>query len=215
MQHAEKSPGEVWDEILASELSRQSTTTTRPSGCARLTLWGTPRPRHLKNLRRILDEINPSLRKVLRELIQGERPWPLLLSGDVGAGKSAAALCLLDYAGGEYYTAETLAAEFIAAQQGRVERGPIGNKYDVYPEDLWGILDRAPLVVLDELATRSTVSDHHYNTVKRLIDLRLGKPFIAVTNCEEHLLAAYDDRVVSRLRAGTAFLLEGDDRRII
>lgn len=205
--------GRVWDDLIASEASRASTTTS--PCCFPLTLRKDPSVRHLPRLRRHLAQISPDLRKALREAICGERAWPFVLFGKEGTGKTAAALCLLDYAGGEYYTPETLSEDFAAAQQGRLERGSCGNQYNVYPEDLWSILERAPLVVLDELGTRGIVSDAQYNLVKRLIDSRHGRPFLALSNHDLPTLETlYDVRITSRLAAGTVFLLNGPDRRL-
>lgn len=133
----------------------------------------------------------------------------------MGVGKTAAALCLLDHCGGEYFTSETLVSAFIAAQSGRYERGEGSDRRTVYAEGLWFILERSRLVVLDEIGSRNQISDHYYNTVKQLIDVRIGKPFVVTSNLDLTTLATlYDDRICSRLVRGTTFQLTGPDRRL-
>lgn len=155
------------------------------------------------------------LRQEIRKLVAGESPWPLLLDGKVGTGKTCAALCLLDYAGGEYYTVAGLCSTLIQSQQGRLEWSHEGRGGTLWPEKLWAKLAAAPLVVLDELGCRDKPTDAHYEAVKTLIDERHGKPFVVISNLTlDRIEALYDDRVSSRLAAGTVFTLSGQDRRI-
>jgi hypothetical protein len=142
-------------------------------------------------------------------------PWPLFLCGLAGTGKTCAALCLLDYSGGEYHTVSGLCDLVIRAQQGRLEwfSGGYGGK--VWPEKLWESLANTPLLVLDELGTREKVSDQHYEVVKNCIDKRHGKPLVVISNLElDRVAAIYDDRISSRLVAGTVFEFTGKDRRL-
>lgn len=104
----------------------------------------------------------------------------------------------------------------IRAQQGRLETaadGKCGGK--VWPEAIWERIATAPLVVLDEIGCREKVTDAHYEIVKRAIDLRWGKPLVAISNIDlAELSPIYDDRIVSRLGAGTIFELNAADRRL-
>ena len=136
--------------------------------------------------------VDGSLQAVLRDLISGNRPWPLYLLGAVGSGKSAAALAVLDHVGGLFYDAEEL-ADLVAA-------GQLPNLLET--------IRRAPLVVLDELCCRERLTDLHYVAVKRLIDLRerAGCRLIAISNADPAQLAsAYDTRIADRLLCGTIF----------
>lgn len=85
----------------------------------------------------------------------------------------------------------------------------------LWPEKLWAKLARAHLVVVDELGSRDRVSDHHYECVKRIIDERQGQPLALASNHDiEALARLYDDRIASRIAAGTVLGLDGDDRRL-
>src|SRR5436309_2297801 len=105
MEQQTGSPGEVWDAIVASSRLRTSSSSTTASAArCRLSLTAEPHRTHLMRLHREMSAIAPGLRDAIRELVSGEAPWPLFLHGDVGAGKSCAALCVLDHAGGDYLT---------------------------------------------------------------------------------------------------------------
>jgi DNA replication protein DnaC len=174
-----------------------------------------PAQRQAPRIVRTLAEIDPNLRQAIRQLVAGELAWPLFLCGPCGVGKTCAALCLLDHAGGEYHTVRGLCDLLIQAQQGRLEWSREGRGGILWPEKLWARLAGAPLVVLDELGGRERVSDHHYEAVKTLVDERHGKPFVVLSNLPLSAIAGlYDDRLFSRLGAGTVVALEGEDRRI-
>lgn len=220
-------PEQVLDELL-----RRATTAASPANCA-----STPRsplckslPLRLEATRhywtnkvRSVEQIEPALRAEIRRLVKGELPWPLVLLGPPGLGKSCAALTLLDHAGGFYYTAEDLAREMIVSQHGRL-RTP--NGMQVHPEQLWLELGRARLVVIDDLGIGATsrggmngaavsVSDHHYGCVKKVLDVREALPLVVIANLDlDQLASLYDARVSSRLAAGTVFSLQGPDRRL-
>lgn len=154
------------------------------------------------------------LREQVRKLVKGEAPWPLFLHGPAGTGKTCAALCLLDLAGGHYWTAGELCEALIQAQQGAYFLA-----WDMMrpcsPFRLWQALGQTTLMVLDELGLRDKVSDFHYETVKRVLDVREGKPLVCLSNLTlAQLGRVYDDRVASRLGAGTVVGLDGDDRRL-
>ena len=133
----------------------------------------------------------------------------------VGGGKTCAALCVLDYAGGDYWTAPEIAEIIIMAQQGRlVRRGSNGCDYTHGPEWLWDRVAATKLAVLDEIGIRNTVSDHQYDCLKRFCDLRASQPTIYISNLgPAELSALYDDRIVSRICAGTMIEVSETDRR--
>lgn len=153
------------------------------------------------------------MRTVFQELSRGEKPWPLTLSGAPGLGKTCAGLLLLDYAGGLYFTACTLADTVLQAAKGQLltprERRVIGETM------LWHEIGQAALVVLDDLGARERVGDWQYQQVKRLLDDREGMPLVILTNLDlETLDKLYDERITSRLAGGTYLRLEGVDRRL-
>jgi hypothetical protein len=212
------SPGDLWTSIIESARQRANTraSTSGPrTGRARLSLTAAPARRHLPEAERTADGIPPKVAAAIRLLVAGEAPWPLLLHGPPGTGKTCAGLVLLDHAGGEYFTAAGWARRLIDAQQGRLSWQRDGVSGAVTEGMCWAAAGRAPLVVLDELGVRGQVSDHAYEAVKQMIDARRGRPFVAISNVDLDALAkVYDDRVASRLGCGLVVRVDGPDRRV-
>lgn len=138
-------------------------------------------------------------------VVTGE--WPITMLGPVGTGKTCAALCLLDMVGTRRYTTvQTMCDELIASQRDDSDHGPTA---------WWNRWARAKCCVLDELGTRDKVSEFQYECVKKAIDLRDGAPLVCISNASLRELASlYDDRIASRLAAGTVIHFTGDDRRL-
>ena len=160
---------------------------------------------------RVRGKIDSKLRATIQELADGSVRWPLLLLGEAGSGKTCAALCMIDLFGGWYVTLPELCALVIRAQQGELSWS---SGYRRFESDIWSAWRRARLVVVDEVGARTTVSDHHYETIKYALDIRQGKPAVFITN---HLLVAvlaglYGDPIGSRLGSGTQEWLKGDRR---
>lgn len=159
-----------------------------------------------------MEQIEPSLRKALRELAAGKLPWPLFLWGPPGVGKSCAALALLDRTGGFYWTAGGLAEDVVLINKGELHY-PSGRR--ITTKGFWQEVSVCELVVLDELGLRARAGDWQYDCVKRLLDAREGLPLIGLSNLTlDQLVHCYDDRVCSRLAAGTIHHLGGEDRRL-
>lgn len=208
-------PGQVWDQLLASVPSRESTPTSRKRSTCRLPLRREPIVQQQPEKSRTLSLIPDDLRASIRGCVSGECRWPLVWLGSTGTGKTCAALCLLDYAGGRYWTAADLGDDLRRAEAGRLTWNCNGHGGCHYPEDIWKWMITAPLVVFDELGCRDRVSDFQYETAKRVIDKREGKPLIVISNLTmEKLAEIYDDRFASRLAEGTVLEVNGDDRRL-
>lgn len=170
-------------------------------------------PEVLTAVPRRIDQIPAALRTVFRDLVTAKASWPLLLHGPAGTGKTCAALCLIDFAGGMYHSLP----DFLA-YMGRVvndrEHDLLLNK-KMTPEIVWARMLVAPIVVLDELGARDRVSDFHYETLKKALDVRERKPAVYISNLPLGQIATlYDDRIASRLSSGTVHELKGIDRRI-
>ena len=145
---------------------------------------------------------------------RGLANWPLVLLGPVGVGKTCAAMCLLDFVSvsRRYWTVADLCLELISVQNGEVEYG--GAHIDT-PCEWWKRYEEIDCVVLDELVSRDKVSDFGYEVVKRAIDLRHGKPLVVCSNGTLEIIGrVYDDRIASRLAAGTVIEMTGSDRRL-
>jgi hypothetical protein len=164
-------------------------------------------------------------------------PWPLFFHGGAGSGKTCAGLCLADWAGDSIYvTLGDLCRAVIDAQHGRnlfvehISRIPPTNEQKMrdlcYPEgrmpeyylsegEVWKHWIRANVTVLDEIGCRSKPSDHEYQTLYKAIDLRVGAglPMVAISNYSlVDIASIYDDRIASRLSAGTVVQCDGDRR---
>lgn len=196
--------------------------------------WGACLPEK----RRSPDLIKPEVRNVINGVVQTHHaqglngsgtPWPLVLTGPAGVGKSCAALCLLDYARinrktfpgfseppgfPAYVTTSEWVAAVTLARMGKYE--PPGCRCPIYEHELWAWWKSRPIVCLDELGTRGQVTDSMYDITKLALDQRESKPLIVVSNLDlDRLAEVYDDRIASRLAAGTVIHVTGEDRRLV
>lgn len=164
-----------------------------------------PDRRILIDTPRRMDQVDPALAAVFRELVAGKKPWPLYLHGQVGTGKTRAALCLCDFAKTATFHAVDRLCDFVM-------RKPAG---EVDAE--WEMIETKALAVLDELGEREKVTDLQTSVVKQYLDARelhAGRICICISNLAPgELPGLYDDRIVSRLLSGTVFALTGPDRR--
>lgn len=132
-----------------------------------------------------------------------------------GRGKTCAALALCDHViRSLYVTAGELTGKVLQSFKYKdpfdwTPFKPIDFENQDHPT-----VDGASLVVLDELGTRLTVSDTHYEVVQRVLDMRETYPLIVVSNLTPDVIArVYDDRIASRCVAGTVVELKGPDCR--
>jgi hypothetical protein len=161
---------------------------------------------------RVRDAIDGTLRTAIRQCVAGEADWPLLIWGDAGSGKTCAGLCMVDSFGGWAVDLPDLHGLVLKA------RGRLLLNSGGFVETLdgiggvWDTWQRASLTVLDEVGQREP-TDAQYDTLKRALDLREGLPAVVISNLPmPKLKRVYDDRIVSRLSAGTVIGLTGDRR---
>lgn len=197
---------------VAMTTSAECTTKSTPRRGV-LRMFKTGRPVYLPNKERDPRKVQPELRTTIRSLAAGEGRWPLYLWGKAGTGKTCAALALLDFAGGFYFTADDLAETVSDAMMGRL-RTPGASRL-ICAKELWTELATCSLVVIDELGEREKVSDHHYGTLKRLLDRRESMPVVCIGNRSlRDIEQLYGEPVASRLAGGTVFQIAGPDRRL-
>lgn len=156
----------------------------------------TPRiPRHV-------DLIDTRLRATFRELITGQVDWPLYLWGPVGAGKTRAALCLADLTISQVWTLDEVCGEIMACRAA----------------DVFDLVESQPFVVLDEIGLRvGSAADLPCSALHRFLECRESHNHsvgLYIGNvAPKELASVFDDRIASRLLAGTQFELTGEDRR--
>jgi len=172
------------------------------------------------NWRELLERVGPLDRDhipaVLRKTINGVRlgslPWPLVILGEAGSGKTCAALLMLDaWRTGFFSTCSDWSWRMAEAKFRRLTSS-LG--YLISDAELWRDWERAKLAVLDDLGTREKPTDHQYETLLRSIDLRQNQPTVYISNQSlADLSRCYDDRIASRLKAGTVVTVTGDQRK--
>jgi DNA replication protein DnaC len=181
----------------------------------RLALTRKPCRRYRPEIERSIDEIPQALRVEIRAVISGEKPWPLFMCGSLGTGKTCAALCLLDYAGGDYYTVPGLCAKLNQSREGHLEWSHEGHGGRIFPEQFWNRFRMASLIVLDEIGLRERASEAQYEAVYTAIEERAFKPLVVCSNLGAgDIERIYDGRIFSRLTRGTVVEIKGPDRRL-
>ena len=155
-------------------------------------------------------ELDRAVAETLRRLSLGVEPWPLFLWGEAGSGKTCAALTLLDCWSGLYYTTRRLADDISAAIQGTLQWS---TGYAKTRTDIGRQVIESQIVVLDEIGDRDKASEHEVTCVKRMLDLRQGKPLVCMSNRSlEDLGEMYGDPIASRMGCGTTIEVSGDRR---
>lgn len=179
-----------------------------------------PNALFLTNKSRSNLEVEPPLRDTLRRLSKGELPWPLLLWGLPGRGKTCAAMSFLDhvksiqpkwrgrYIHGRYFWT-------VAEYYQLVLDVKFGRKTDVGIDDFRrGVVDEAALVVLDEVDRAEEIKDGRVEETLDVLDRREGMPLILLSNSSPDVLGQiYGERLPSRLANGVIYEMKGVDRR--
>lgn len=166
-----------------------------------------------------LDGVPP----LLLDEVRNCKRWPIYLWGKTGVGKTfAAAVIYSAWKSTAYWASMTELCDTLrgfnsqSLQVIETGSGPQEMSFTGY----WKKLSTVGLVVIDEIGTRSA-TDHRYDALLRLLDERRGKPLILTGNISPnsserdatHLGTVYDDRIFSRIIAGTLIHMTGHDRR--
>lgn len=168
---------------------------------------------------RDFDQIAPDLRRCIEQLCDGQLKWPLLLSGGVGAGKTCAALCVVDrVAGASYWPVADFVGKVWDVRKGRATWNKCGHGGEWTEPQWWRHVEMMPLLVLDDLGLvneeSTKASEWEVDAVFRALDARDGRPVICTCNLtEEEISTFYTPRIASRMCSGTFFELKSRDRR--
>lgn len=163
-------------------------------------------------------QVNPPLQSAIREAVIGAK-WPIYLFGDQGRGKTSAMASL--------YRKVINSSKWLDLQQfvrlvQRARTSDDGKVYDfsfsnygASESDLYRKFVVDPQVVfVDDVGIRSA-SESVFEIVYEIVNRRGRRPAIYTSNVDpQRLRAIYDDRVASRMLAGTIIEVTGADRRI-
>ena len=164
-----------------------------------------PMRRIMPETDRRADLIDPGLLALFEKAATGRAKWPLYLHSKPGRGKTRAGLWFCDVAkSAVFYTVESLIERILA-------NSPAENIA------MWDGIGRAGLGVLDEIGTRSRITDLGYSAVQRFADereLHGQRRTVFISNLPPDAIGKlYDDRTASRLLSGTHFELKRNDQR--
>jgi DNA replication protein DnaC len=166
----------------------------------------------MKQIPRDKERIHPQLRQTIKACLLGESPWPLLITGSCGCGKTCAALSACDHVSESHYaTLSGFYRDLLAAQRGELHTS---TGYKRSAGSVWHDIESATLLVVDEIGLRATVSDPMFEAVRDLADMREHRATIYISNVAvEKIGEIFDARVLSRMACGTVVHVEGADRR--
>ena len=173
-----------------------------PLGMATVRLRSPERTKYPK-VPRSLSLVDTDLCDLFGKLADGEAPWPLLVWGEVGGGKTFAGLCFADMVRGSIFLTLQEACDGVMRGEQRWE-----SRND----------EHGALLILDEIGERSKAGDLLYTTLKGILDYREfnhRRVAVYISNLSPAELAKlFDDRIASRLTAGSVLKLTGPDRRM-
>ena len=144
--------------------------------------------------------------------------WPILLTGGVGCGKTCAAA--VQYGCHKYPLWCRADDLLLSMSYGRrdgmlIESGVIWRKERKRDwSDFVRIMkDARPYLLLDDLGVRAPTESMH-ESLFNVLEWRRGKPLMITSNkSTKQIRQLYDDRIASRIEAGTVIEMGGTDRR--
>lgn len=147
--------------------------------------------------------------------------WPIILAGDVGAGKSCLALLLWSLfpdRSARFIECSALLGHVMTARtsESKTATMPLldGGVVDRTETEIMRWCEQASLLVLDDVGLRA-LTEPQSEALLRIVNLRHRKPLIVTTNCTAlDLPKMVGERINSRLREGAAFRIESPDRRL-
>ena len=133
--------------------------------------------------------------------VQREAAWPLYIYGNPGSGKTCIAALIY-----EAFTRRPMWSRADNFLLEYVDRGD-GRKA------LQAKVEGTPCLFLDDLGVRPPTPPM-LQAIFDVLEMRKGRPVVIVSNHDLRKLSEiYDERIVSRLSAGTVLEIRGADRR--
>lgn len=221
----ETQPVDLWEQLARGLLRPCTTKSNDANGKAKLALLPKPEARHEPQVPREAARITFVIRDVMRDVCRGVKPWPLLLYGSYGIGKTCAGLVLADYVKQSlWFDFGDFCRKCNDAQCDRLywtfggdsDEGHTNLRQSrkVTWDEWWKVIRAAPLLVLDDIGTRTRASDAQYEALKLAFDRRLGKPFLLTSNLDIDAIGKlFDGRIADRLLAGTEATVAGNSMR--
>lgn len=204
------------------------------AGGEELYLLEAPYPRLCLNIQRRRDLIPADLAASIAGACVGG-PWPLVITGPAGTGKTCAALCLADRVrprpvpdhpgstintrvGPVCWKLSDLASHLSEIRNGK----DIGENFAqiITPQTVWDQWEKVPLAIIDEVnspPSHDGLRGWHMEVVLKCLDSRYGRPTVVLSNHPiAEIAKLYDDRIASRMSAGTVFAFndEATDQRM-
>lgn len=144
--------------------------------------------------------------------------WPILLTGGVGCGKtSAAAVQYGCHKSPLWFRADDLLLSMSFGRKDgmRFESGRWFSQTETLPWNKFvqAMESQRRHLILDDLAVRSP-TEAMQQSLFDLLEWRRGKPLLITSNkLPDEIGRLYDDRIRSRIEAGTVIEMGGMDRR--
>lgn len=140
------------------------------------------------------------VRQMLRS-VQRDAAWPLYIYGNPGSGKTCIAALI--------YEAFTRRPMWSRADDFLLEYVDRGDGRKALQTKVKG----TPCLFLDDLGVRPPTPPM-LQAIFDVLEMRKGRPVVIVSNHDLRKLSEiYDERIVSRLSAGTVLEIRGQDRR--
>lgn len=130
-----------------------------------------------------------------------QKAWPLYIHGNPGSGKTCIAALAYEMCGRRpmWSRADDFLLEYVDRGEGR--------------KALQAKVKGTPCLFLDDLGVRPPTPPM-LQAIFDVLELRKGRPVVIVSNHDLRKLSEiYDERIVSRLSAGTVLEIRGQDRR--
>lgn len=142
--------------------------------------------------------------------------WPIYLWGQAGRGKTCAAACAFSLwpKPAMWISLSQLCDDLTKFNTSQVVTFYSGaTPVDLSKSGYWQRLKNTGLVVIDEIGTRES-SGHRFDSLLNLLEIRKNRPLVLTGNLSSRQITQiYDERVLSRIYAGTVIEFVGVDHR--